>query len=253
MVRESCHDCQKWWEKARMVGWAVPPTSQMQLKSWSSSPLSQSNPNMSKMKGTIIFFFFFDIFQWEIENWQNSHGCVETKSNEMSNVQSSAKQGEVKKGKSYGKKGWMVKWLEIVWWWQVEVYVCVLSSPTALLIPLSFIFHSSGQRHVSLTDQTRCQGKNRMGHCWWRRTVDCEVLTEWWPVSACVCQCSRKCASQRATVTPLLLHYSQFTTKHPHKSVWSYLWGDSQMSMGFHPHYTDLKTFNGTFKTTNGF
>lgn len=40
---------------------------------------------------------------------------------------------------------------------------------------------------------------------------------------------------------PLLLHYSQFSTKHPHKCVWSYLWGDSKMSMGFHPHSLTCK------------
>lgn len=91
--------------------------------------------------------------------------------------------------------------------------------------------------------------------------TSCHRLLGGGGVMACVCicvhvgfrRCSGRCASQRATVTPLLPHYSQFTTKHPHKCVWSYLWGDSKMSMGFHPQDTELKTFNGTFKPTNGF
>lgn len=164
------------------------------------------------------------------------------------------------KGVFYGKKreiisGQVVGNSAVLRWWQVCVHVC---------LSFSFIFHSSGQCHLSLTHQTHCQGKNRMGRCWWRHTADCEVVTDGWPVycmSVCVCvcvyvwfsRCSESWACQRATVTPLLLHYSQFTTKHPQKCVWTYLWGDSKMSMSFHPHYHDLKTFNGTFKTTNSF
>lgn len=54
-------------------------------------------------------------------------------------------------------------------------------------------------------------------------------------------------------MTPLLLHHSQFTTKHSHRSVLAYLWGDCKKSMEFGPHCTDLKTLSGTFRTTNGF
>lgn len=79
----------------------------------------------------------------------------------------------------------------------------------------------------------------------------------WWSddlharTTLCLYFVSRAC--QRATVTPLLPHHSRLTAKHPHRSVWAYLWGDCKMSMDFGLHCTDLKTLSGTFTTTNGF
>lgn len=81
--------------------------------------------------------------------------------------------------------------------------------------------------------------------------MTCVSATPCFYVGLCEPGGSRAC--QRATVTPLLLHHSQFTTKHSHRSVWAYLWGDCKMSMEFGPHCTDLKTLSGTFRTTNGF
>lgn len=81
--------------------------------------------------------------------------------------------------------------------------------------------------------------------------MTCVRTTPCFYVGLCEPGGSRAC--QRATVTPLLLHHSQFTTKHPHRSVRAYLWGDCKMSMEFGPHCTDLKTLSGTFRTTNGF
>lgn len=127
--------------------------------------------------------------------------------------------------------------------------VCVC----ALLIPLFTPSLSSSLPQVGTTsarqDQPRCQGKNRMGHRWWRHAGDSQggdgLMVRLARVPACF--------STELPWPPLFHHYSQFTTKHPHRSVRSYLWGDSKMSMGFPSRRTDSKTFNGTFKTTNGF
>lgn len=143
-------------------------------------------------------------------------------------------------------------------WWQVCVCVCLLSSSLFFNLFLSSFLPQVG---TASTWQTEHTAKGKTG---WATADDVTPATAgwWWSDGLCVYAFVFMHDSVSAVEAvlvkgllwpPLLLHYSQFTTKHPHKSVQSYLWGDSKMSMGFRPHYTDLKTFNGTFKTTNGF
>lgn len=171
------------------------------------------------------------------------------------------------KGNLHGKDGRNGDWSSC---WKygkrnlLTVLCLHLLIPPFLMFVVVFFFYPRSldlrrpvRHHLSLASQTHC--KTEQGRCWWHHSGGCKVMMEWWPVCVwlCVhvglCKCSGSRACQRATVTPLLLHRSQFTTKHPHRSVWGYLWGDCKMSMDFRPHCTNLKTRSGTFRTTNGF
>lgn len=138
------------------------------------------------------------------------------------------------------------------WQFCVCIYLSHFYNIFFFFYPCSFNFREPGRHHLSPASQTLC--KTEWGRCWWHHCGGCKVMMEWWPVCVRLCvQSSGSRACQRATVSPLLLHHSQFTTKHPHRSVWGYLWGDCKMSMDFRPHCTDLKTHSGTFRTANGF
>lgn len=119
-----------------------------------------------------------------------------------------------------------------VMWWQLCVCIHLshqFSMRLSVTLPPGVTF--VGQTHttwsrtgpVLMTSSRRLRGDDGVMTC--MRTTLCFYLG--------VCERAHSPACHRATVTPLLLHHARFTAKHPHRSVWAYLWGDCKMSMEF--------------------